>query len=207
MWGEMASELRISERLGSGKREARRLRHNGFVPGIIYGTEKEPLKVAVGEKELLSECYSSAFMGHVINTKIGSCNEKILPRSVDFDPVTDRPVHVDFLRVSKDSKVKIHIPIEVINADKCAGLKKGGLVNFVVHQLECLCSPDAIPDKLVLDVARKEIGESFALDSLKLPAGVSAAHPERDAVIATLVGAKVSDDADKTASTEGQSAG
>ena len=113
----MASNLVVTERSASGKKVARKLRHDGYVPGVIYGDEKAPVLVSVGEKELIAECYTSAFLGHVIEAKIGSKLEKFLPKQIEFDPVTDRPVHIDFLRVSKNSKVKVSIAIEFVNED------------------------------------------------------------------------------------------
>ena len=194
----MTSNIKIFERTTSGKREVRKLRHEGFVPGIIYGDNKEPTKVSVGEKELLAECYTLAFFGHIIEVNLGKTKEKILPRAISFDPVTDKPLHIDFQRVSKDAKIKISVPVETINEEKCPGIKKGGIINFVVHQLECFCSPDNIPEKILLDLSGKEIGESFLLENTILPEGVFAVNAERDAVLATLVGAKVGGDKDET---------
>ncbi|MDO4974830.1 MAG: 50S ribosomal protein L25/general stress protein Ctc [Alphaproteobacteria bacterium] len=191
---KMASNLVVSARDVSGKRAIRKLRHDGFVPGVIYGDNKEPELVSVREKELLAECYTLAFLGNVIEAKIGSKTEKFLPKEIEFDPVTDRPIHVDFLRVSKNSKVKVSIAVEFVNEDKCPGLKKGGVINIVVHRLECLCSPDSIPEKLIVDLSGKDIGESFLLENLNLPDGVVPANPERDSVIATLVGARIAAD-------------
>ena len=190
----MAADLIITAREASGKRATRKLRHEGFVPGVIYGDNKEPTLVAVSEKKLMAECYTLAFLGHVIEAKIGEKTEKFLPKEIEFDPVTDRPIHVDFLRISKNSKVKVNIAIEFINEDKSIGLKKGGVINVVVHKLECFCSPESIPEKIVIDLANADIGATFLLENVALPEGVSPVNAERDAVIATLVGSRVSSD-------------
>lgn len=190
----MASNLIVMERNANGKKIARKLRHDGYVPGVIYGDEKAPVLVSVGEKELIAECYSSAFLGHVIEAKIGTKLEKFLPKQIEFDPVTDRPIHIDFLRVSKNSKVKVNIAIEFVNEEKSPGIKKGGIVNVVVHKLECLCSPDAIPEKLTIDLAGKDIGDGFMLENLALPKGVTPVNAERDAVIATIVSARMTEE-------------
>lgn len=204
----MASNLIVTARDVSGKSAMRKLRHEGLVPGVIYGDNKEPILVSVGEKELLAECYTLAFLGHVIEAKIGSKNEKFLPKEIEFDPVTDRPIHVDFLRISKNSKVKISIAIEFVNEDKSPGLKKGGIINTVVHRLECFCSPESIPEKILIDLNGKDIGATFLLENMELPEGVSPVNAERDAVIATLVGSKlVKDDSSATEEkTEGTAA-
>ena len=190
----MAADLIITAREASGKRATRKLRHEGLVPGVIYGDNKEPTLVSVGEKELMAECYTLAFLGHVIEAQIGDVTEKFLPKEIEFDPVTDRPIHVDFLRISKNSKVKVNIAIEFINEDKSIGLKKGGVINVVVHKLECFCSPESIPEKIVIDLANADIGATFLLENVALPEGVSPVNAERDAVIATLVGSRVSSD-------------
>ena len=171
------------------------------MPGVIYGDEKAPVLVSVGEKELIAECYASAFLGHVIEAKIGAKLEKFLPKQIEFDPVTDRPVHIDFLRISKNSKVKVSIAIEFVNEDKSPGIKKGGIVNVVVHKLECLCSPDAIPEKLTIDLSGKDIGDGFMLDKLDLPKGVTPVNAERDAVIATIVSSRMTEEETTTEET------
>lgn len=197
----MASNLVVTARSANGKKAARKLRHDGYVPGVIYGDEKAPVLVSVGEKELIAECYASAFLGHVIEAKIGTKLEKFLPKQIEFDPVTDRPIHVDFLRVSKNSKVKVNIAIEFVNEDKSPGIKKGGIVNVVVHKLECLCSPDAIPEKLTIDLSGKDIGDGFMLSNLALPKGVTPVNAERDAVIATIVSARMTEEETSTEET------
>ena len=194
----MASNLVVTERNASGKKVARKLRRDGYVPGVIYGDEKSPVLVSVGEKELIAECYTSAFLGHVIEAKIGAKLEKFLPKQIEFDPITDRPMHVDFLRVSKNSKVKVNIAMEFVNEEKSPGIKKGGIVNVVVHKLECLCSPDAIPEKLTIDLSGKDIGDGFMLVDLALPKGVTPVNAERDAVIATIVSARMTEEETST---------
>ncbi|MDR1391052.1 MAG: 50S ribosomal protein L25/general stress protein Ctc [Holosporales bacterium] len=182
--------LVITKRNVFGRRAVKGLRYEGIVPGIIYGDNKEPVSVSVGEKELLAECYTSAFLGHIIEVEIDSKVEKFLPKKVLFNPVTNKPVHVDFLRVSKNSKVKVSIAIEFINEEKAPGLKKGGVMNVVVHKLECFCSPDSIPEKIFVDLSGKNIGDSFSLSDIKLPKGISPVNSERDSLIATLVGSR-----------------
>ncbi|MDR2458531.1 MAG: 50S ribosomal protein L25/general stress protein Ctc [Holosporales bacterium] len=201
----MALGLEIVAREVSGKKETRRLRHKGFVPGIIYGGDVAPRLVAVHAKELSLECDDPAFLGRVIDVEIGEEHERFLPKEIVLHPVTGHPVHVDFQRISKDSKVKIGIVIEFVNEFKSPGLKKGGIINVVVHKLECLCSPASIPPVIAIDVTGKDIGDSLLLADIKLPDGVVAAHPERDSIIATIVGARVSS-ADTTTDEGGEEA-
>jgi large subunit ribosomal protein L25 len=189
----MGSSLRIVKREASGSRVSRKLRHDGVVPGVVYGCGEEPILVGVGEKELRAECESAAFFGRVIEAAFGKDAEVFIPKKVDFHPVSDRPIHVDFQRVSKDSKVKVQVPVEFENDDKSPGIKKGGVVNVVVHKLECSCSPYSIPERIVLDLTGKEIGDSFTLADIKLPEGSSPVHYEKDSVIATIVGARAAE--------------
>lgn len=197
----MTYELRIQLRETMGSRHARKLRHSGLVPGIVYGANKKPIMITISEREISRECNNSLFFNKVWSLLIDDKNsEKVLPKTVSYHPVTGKVLHVDFMRVSKDKKVKIMIPVEVINEDKSPGIKKGGIVNLVVHRLECLCIPDAIPEKIILDLAGKEIGDSFLLESISLPTGVEAVNTIRDSVLATIVVSKVGKDDDKSLS-------
>lgn len=194
----MALNFIVKNREKSGAREARKLRLQGLVPGIVYGDHKDPLMISISEKEISKECSTSSFFNSVLTLNIDSQVEKVLPKEVAYHPVTGRVIHIDFMRVSKGSKVKIQIPVETINEDKAPGIKKGGIINLVVHKLECYVDPDNIPEKIELDLTGKEIGESFLLDQIQLPSGVKPVNAERDAVLATIVISNVSASDDKT---------
>lgn len=188
----MSSGLEITVRQDKGKKAARKLRHEGFVPGVVYGGDKAPVLVSVSEKELSKVCYSSSFLNHICEAKLdGSKKERVLPRIITFNQTSGRPSHIDFQRVSKSSVLKIQVPIEFINEDKSPGIKKGGILNIIVHQLECSCSPDNIPENIIIDLSGKDVGNSCLLNEIKLPKGVEATHSDRDSIIATIVGAKV----------------
>ncbi|MBR1944347.1 MAG: 50S ribosomal protein L25/general stress protein Ctc [Alphaproteobacteria bacterium] len=188
----------VKNRSKSGVRETRKLRLQGLIPGIIYGDKKEPVMISISEKELTKECSTSSFFNRVLSLNIDSQVEKVLPKEVAYHPVTGRVIHVDFMRVSKGSKIRIQIPVETINEDKAPGIKKGGIINMVVHKLECYVDPDSIPEKIELDLTGKEIGESFLLDQIQLPNGVKPVNSERDAVLATIVISNVSASEDKS---------
>lgn len=194
----MTLNFTVKNREKSGAKEARKLRLQGLVPGIVYGDHKDPLMISISEKEISKECSTSSFFNSVLTLNVGSQVERVLPKEVAYHPVTGRVVHVDFLRVSKGSKVKIQIPVETINEDKAPGIKKGGIINLVVHKLECYVDPDNIPEKIELDLTGKEIGESFLLDQIQLPSGVKPVNSERDAVLATIVISNVSASDDKS---------
>jgi large subunit ribosomal protein L25 len=197
----MMTTLKIAKRLSFGKRAISKLRHLGLVPGVIYGENKSPTLVEIGVKELKIECGSAAFCGHPIEMQIGDSVEKFIPKMVDFHPVTNDPIHVDFQRISTNTRIKISIAIEFQNEEKSPGIKKGGVINYIVHRLECYCPPDSIPEKLIIDLTGKEIGDSLRLDEIDLPDGISPVNHERDSIIATVVGARIRT-ADEDATTE-----
>lgn len=199
---KMSIELKITKREVSGKKAMRKLRHEKIIPGIIYGGDFAPILVSVDEKTLSLVCYSLSFFGHVINVSIDAVDFKVLPCDVSFDAVSEKPLHVDFRRISEDEKVKISIPIEYENEDKCIGIKKGGVLNIVVHKLECYCSPDFIPEKIVIDLAAKGIGESFTIENIALPDGVEPIHAEKIGVLATIVLKKKEKAVDEETTTE-----
>ncbi len=182
-----ALELQAQERLSSGTGVARALRRQGMIPGIVYGDNKEPEMIAVDYKELNHECHTLAFFSRVITLNVGNKKQQVIAKDVQLDPVKDIPVHVDFQRVNKDSKVHVSVPVVYINEDKAPGIKRGGTLNVIIHTLELVCPTQAIPEKLVVDLAGAEMGVSIHLESLKLPAGAKAAHADRDHVLVTIV--------------------
>lgn len=199
----MSYELTVQARDTKGSRQSRKLRHNGLIPGIIYGADKEPTMISIPEKDISREYNNSLFFNKVWSLVLDGKNttEKALPKKVSCHPVSGKVLHVDFMRISKDKKVKIMIPVETINEDKSPGIKKGGIINLVVHRFECLCLPDSIPERIVLDLSGKEIGDSFLLEQIDLPKGVEAVNAIRDNVLATIVVSKVGKDEDKNATT------
>ena len=182
-----ALQLQAQERTSAGTGEARALRRQGMVPGIIYGDNKEPQMVAVDYKALNLECHTLAFYSQVITLEIGKKKQEVIAKDVQLHPVTDTPLHIDFQRVNKDSKIHVSVAVTYDNEDKAPGIKRGGTLNIIIHTLEIVCPPHSIPENLVVDLTGLEMGTSVHLDALKLPAGAKAAHPERDHVLATIV--------------------
>jgi large subunit ribosomal protein L25 len=180
--------LEAQERTASGTGSARAIRRSNLIPAIVYGGKSEPFMVAVNEKQLNVECNTAGFFSRIITLDVGGKKHQVLAKDVQLHPVTDVPLHVDFQRVDKDSRVRVHVPINFINEEKAPGVKRGGTLNVVAHKLEIICSPTEIPEVLTVDLIKLEIGGSVTLDDLKLPGTVKAANPTRDRVIATLVG-------------------
>ena len=146
----MSEQLTLSAeaRERAGKGASRELRRNGRVPAVIYGGNKEPKAIHVEEKELVKQLMT----GHFFNSVIAVGGERALAKDVHFHPVNDRPLHVDFLRIAKDAKVTVEVPVTFINEEKSPGLKRGGVLNIVRHDLDLVCSPDSIPDDVIIDV-------------------------------------------------------
>lgn len=170
-----------------GKGASRSLRRTGRVPAVIYGNKEEPLSVHVEEKELVRQLMTGHFFNSIVEIEVGGKTVRTLPKDVAFHPVSDRPLHADFLRVSADHKVHVNVPVVFANEAASPGLKRGGVLNIVLHDLDVVCAPDSIPEELVVDVTGLEIGASIHLHDIKLPAGVTAAHADRDDTVATIV--------------------
>lgn len=185
--------LEAQERTASGTGAARAVRRADLVPAIVYGGKSEPLRVAVNKKQLDAECNTAGFFSRVLTLNINGKNQQVLAKDVQFHPVTDVVLHVDFQRVDKDSRVNVHVPINFINEDKSPAIKRGATLNVVVHKLEITCSPTEIPEMISVDLAKLEMGGSVVLDDVKLPANVKPANAKRDHVIATLVGGSKDD--------------
>ena len=159
----------------------------GMVPGIIYGKGSEPTKIALEDKILKKLMNSGSFYSTIIDIDINGKVEKILPKQLQYHPVSDKLIHFDFLRVQDNTKVNVEIPIEFLNQDKCPGLKKGGVLNTVRRLIELTCNANNIPSKLEFDLIESEIGDAVKISNIKLPEGVAPTIADRDFVIATLV--------------------
>ena len=163
------------------------LLNKGMVPGIIYGKGTEPTKIAFENKVLLKLMHTGAFYSTILDLDIEGKNEKVLPKQLQYHPVTDKLIHFDFLRVQNDTKVTVEVPVEFLNQDTCPGLKKGGVLNLVRREVELSCNANNIPDKLQFDLIKSEIGDSIKISNIELPEGVTPTITDRDFVVATVV--------------------
>ena len=159
----------------------------GMVPGIIYGKGSEPTKIALEDKLLKKLMNTGSFYSTIIDIDINGKVEKILPKQLQYHPVSDKLIHFDFLRVQENTKVNVEIPIEFLNQEKCPGLKKGGVLNTVRRLVELSCNANNIPSKLEFDLINSEIGDAVKISNIVLPEGVNPTIKDRDFVIATLV--------------------
>lgn len=182
-----AMKLVAEARDRAGKGASRALRRDRRVPAVVYGDKKEPLGIHVEEKALVKLLHTGHFMNSVVEIDLGGTVHRTLPKDVQFHPVSDRPVHVDFLRIAKDARVTVEVPVRFLDEDKSPGLKRGGVLNVVRHEIEVTCPADGIPDDLVVSLEGLDVGESLHISAFKLPEGVVPTISDRDFTVATVV--------------------
>jgi len=171
-----------------GKGASRVLRRAGRTPAVVYGDKQTPISVHLEEKALRKALSTGHFLNSIVELSIdGGTVIRTLPKDVAFHPVSDRPVHVDFLRVSATHAVHVKVPVLFINEDASPGIKKGGVLNIVAHELEVVSIPEAIPNDITVDLTGLDIGDSVHMHDLTLPDGVKVITHEADATIATIV--------------------
>ena len=185
----MSDQLTLSAeaRETAGKGASRALRREGRVPCVIYGAGEAPTGVHVEEKALLKALHTGHFMNSVVMVDVGGAPVRTLPKDVAFHPVSDRPLHVDFLRISEHSKVTINVPVHFINEEQSPGIKRGAVLNVVRHELELICDAAEMPDQITIDLTGTDVGDSIHISAVTLPKGVESAITERDFTIATIV--------------------
>jgi large subunit ribosomal protein L25 len=171
----------------AGKGASRALRRDGRVPAVIYGQKNDPLSIHVEEKLLSKMMSTGHFMNSVVMIDVGGKATRTLPKAVDFHPVTSRPIHVDFLRISEHTKVHVNVPVRFDNEEASPGLKRGGVLNVVQHELELVCDAAHIPNEIHVSLDGLEIGDSIHIGNVMLPDGVEPANQEEDFTVATIV--------------------
>jgi len=189
----MSEQLTLSAetRERAGKGASRVLRREGRVPAVVYGNNEEPLSIHLEEKALVKALSSGHFMNSVVMIDAGGTPARTLPKDVQFHPVTDRPLHVDFLRISEHSKVQVAVPIRFVDDEESKGLKRGGVLNAVRHELELVCDAAEIPEEIRISLAGLDIGDSIHISDVTLPSGSESAITDRDFTIATIVAPSV----------------
>src|ERR1700733_14568547 len=180
-------QLAVVTRSGTGKGAARSVRREGRVPGVIYGGGEKPEPVSVDFRELNKLVYAGQFLTTIFELDIGGHKERVLPRDFQLDVVTDKPMHVDFLRLRAGSRVRISVPVHVVNRVASPGVKKGGAVNLVLHSLELLAPAEAIPEAITVDLAGLDFHDSVHVSAIKLPEGCRPANLTSDFTVVTIV--------------------
>jgi large subunit ribosomal protein L25 len=171
----------------AGKGASRALRRDGRVPAVIYGDKKEALSVHIEEKLLAKMLSTGHFMNTIVMVDAGGESHRTLPKDVQFHPVNSRPIHVDFLRVGEHAQITVAIPVRFDDDEESPGIKRGGVLNIVQHELELVCDAAHIPDEIHISLAGLDIGDSIHISQVTLPEGTKAAIDDRDFTVATIV--------------------
>ncbi len=174
----------------AGKGAARQARREGNVPAVIYGEGEAPEIIAINGNDLWKQFLKGHFTSTVVEVAIGDRKVLVIPRDVQVDPVKDHPIHVDFLRIGKDGIIRVAVPVNFTNHALSPGLKRGGVLNIVRHEIEVFCPYDRIPAAFEIDLDGAEIGRSIHISAVPMPEGVSSVIQNRDFTVATIAGAK-----------------
>ena len=204
------NSLDVNIRNNKTKGELNSLRNSGNVPAIIYGGEAQNEKISISKKTLKSLIVNENFLSSIISLNVDGKTQKVLPREIKYDIISDEPTHVDFLRIVAGVKVRIEVPVKFLNHEKSPGLKRGGVLNIVRRKVELKCPSEKIPENLVIDLDGVDIGESFKISSINLESDVTPTIQGRDFVIATLAAPTVMKEPEKPAeaeAAEGEGAG
>ena len=180
-------ELKAEAREARGKGPSYQARRKGQIPGVVYGGDAQPETVAVDGRTLERHIEKGAFLTTLLMLDVNGKKTRVIPRQLQLDPVSDRPVHVDFMRLAEGAKVRLEIPVHFKGQGESPGLKKGGVLNIVRHEMELICPADKIPNEVLVDVSKLDINESLHISALTLPEGVKPTIRERDFTICSIV--------------------
>ena len=178
--------LNVDVRENTGTGGARAARRSGAIPGILYGGGKAPVAISVNEKDFRKNLYTGKLLGHLVTLKAGSETQPVIAKDVQFDPVSDRPLHFDLMRVDAKQTIKIEVAVSFINEDQCSAFRQGGSLEIVRHTVEILVRADDIPAELVVDLANHKLGDTIRFSDIALPKGVEPTITDRDFVIAAI---------------------
>ena len=198
--------LKATKRTTASTGQTNKLRSDGFIPAILYGGKKNNICISLKKLHLRDIIKTETFMSKVVDLDIDGNLEKVLPKDITYDPVSDEPSHIDFMRIVKGSRLVLEVPVKFINHDKSPGLKKGGVLNTVRRKVELKCPTENIPNEIVIDLDNTEIGTSIKISSVKLPENVVPTITDRDFVVATVAAPTILVEPEKTeeTTTEGE---
>ena len=206
-------EMSVESRKRAGKGSSRAIRREGYVPAVIYGDKKEPVMVKLKRNELIRLINRGEFINQLIQVSIdGGEHERVLPRDLQVHPVSDDPIHVDFLRIGEGVVFVFEVPVHIVGEDECPGIAKGGLMNIVRHTIEVRCRARDLPENLVVNIAGMDIGDIFHASNLELPEGTELALTDRDFTVATIASPTIEvekddEDEDAVEGAEGENEG
>ena len=198
--------LKATKRTTASTGQINKLRSDGFIPAILYGGKKNNICISLKKLHLRDIIKTETFMSKVVDLDIDGNLEKVLPKDITYDPVSDEPSHIDFMRIVKGSRLVLEVPVKFINYDKSPGLKKGGVLNTVRRKVELKCPAENIPNEIVVDLDNTKIGTSIKISSVKLPENVVPTIMDRDFVVATVAAPTILVEPEKTeeTTTEGE---
>jgi large subunit ribosomal protein L25 len=165
-------KIEATQRAKAGKGTAREARRQGHVPAVIYGDKKEPTMINLSKKTLDRHLHTKAFMNHIVEIVLDGKSHQVLTRDVQYDPISDFAIHLDFLRVNAKTEIIAHVPVEFLNLETCPGIKKGGILNIVSHTVDLRCEAGSIPEQIIFDLKNSEVGDSIHINQFDLPKGV-----------------------------------
>ncbi len=194
---DIVLDIEVRERTGSGG--ARAARREGKVPGVLYGGPRGPVPIAVNAIPFRKALYTGKLLGHLVTLKYGEETQPVIAKDIQFDPVSDAPVHFDLYRVDEHQLIRIEVPVHFRNQEASPGIKRGGALNVVRHEVELWVPADQIPEELECDLTGLDIGDTVRVSALKLPAGAEPTITDRDFVIATITGRGVAAAGDEDA--------
>ncbi len=183
-----AIELKAWARARTGTGGARAERREGRIPGIVYGGKDTPQNIALETKAVTKQIQTGHFQSTIYMINLDGSKIRVIPRGVQVDPIRDNPIHVDFLRLAKDALVTVDVPVHFLNEADSPGLKRGGVLNIVRHDIAVRCPADRIPEFIEIDLAGREIGDSIHISAVKLPEGAAPTITDRDFTVATIAG-------------------
>ena len=183
----MTSNLEVENREKVGKGISRALRREGKIPGIIYGNKENPVSISINENDLKAELRKAGFFNRLCDLKLGNENIRVLPQDIAIHPVTEKAEHIDFLRVSENTRVTIQIPVKFENEEECPGIKLGGILNVVRYSVEVSCPASKIPEEFIVDLTGLELGDSIHFSSIKIEEDIAPTISDRDFTIASIV--------------------
>lgn len=191
--------LNVEKREKVGTGGARSTRNAGLIPGVIYGGERGSVPIQIVAKDVETALRSGKFISHLVEIDVKGERQPVIPRAIQFHPVSDKPVHLDLYRVEPNAEIAIEVVVHFRNHDASPGLKRGGALNIVRHTIKLKCKADSIPEEIVVDLTGADIGDSIHVSSIKLPEGVRPVIRDRDFTIATIAGRKVEEEVTTTA--------
>ena len=188
------TSLTAQARDRAGKGVARALRREGRVPAVVYGDKKSPDLISLGYNEVMRLWNKGTFMSHLVDLEVDGKVQRVIPRDVQLDPVRDFVIHVDFLRLGKGATIAVEVPVHFNNEEESPGMKRGGALNVVRHEVELNCPAESIPESIEVDLTGVDVGDSIHISAVKLPDGVTPTITDRDFTIATIIAPKTAEE-------------